>query len=579
MVLAIVDGVPAWRVHVAWSDEQAAAWWGEFDAEKIPESDGGQAISEEGFEALVGTGRPGRAGELEPVFPEKPDFPGSEGNPKPSAHPDADDQRYHSGSEEAPVGFRLGPKGLRFIACMHPQTGFRAFLGVWDFLDKDSGVHRTLGEALWPGQELVVEHVQEHARVYQLKARQLGETTLAVAYDGYVMRFRGHGNTRVHLVSRTEELAKTSLLKPMKDGLRTLPPEMRLPEKTDTTTVFEYNGGEGDRRIAVAYSAKEPGRGETCSHLHLDEWAAMMETSPELPKEVWAAAEPSISKDGGTAHILTTGVGPVGYYADVWKQCVGGDGPMYPCFIKASGSRPDYTPEFLARKKRDMADDAKFAHEYPDTWEDALAGAGEAYFPSALINEALIDARGFSPAGVYTHKRTGRTKKRKYVKAWDLAGPSDRADYVVCVVLDVTEPIWDVVHFERHKGEDYPVTARRIEHVHRLYPGITYVEDNEAGKAVRAFVNLTEDECKGHVTTRSSKPQCLAETKYALQDQALKWRDDECPALSAEMRVYKTEDAALVQDSVMALSIAVHYGPEASADTGGKILPFGSYGI
>jgi hypothetical protein len=41
-----------------------------------------------------------------------------------------------------------------------------------------------------------------------------------------------------------------------------------------------------------------------------------------------------------------------------------------------------------------------------------------------------------------------------------------------------------------HESEDYPVTAWRIEQVHAEYPGTTYIEDNEAGAAVRSFLKI-----------------------------------------------------------------------------------------
>jgi hypothetical protein len=571
-VLGVAENQDFSRIFVAWSPETAVQWWQALDANELPEpglDDGSIAVTETGLNILIGTARPGETGEMETVFP-------------PGVTEDDDD-------EPLPTGYRLGPKGLRMIACSHPETGFREFLRVWHFLDQDTGKIRLLGEVLWVGQEHYVEVARDHLWIYFLKARQLGETTIAIAYDAWVMRFRTQ-NARVHLVSRTEELAKRSLLKPVKAGLSALPEEMRLPVEQDTTTIYILDAGKNDRRAAYAYAAKEPGRGETCSHLHLDEWAAMAETSPDLPKDVWAAAEPTISKQGGTVHILTTGVGPTGYYADVWRNCISETGQLQASFIKASGSRPEYTPEFLAKKKAALADDARFAHEYPETWQDALAGAGETFFPSYLIDKAAEYARGAAKANFYNTRdkdgnpitkqgyedRKGRKKRRKYVKAWDIAGPSERADAVVGIVLDVTEAVWDVVHMEYHEREDYPVTAWRIEQVHAEYPGTTYIEDNEAGAAVRSFLKIPAEQVVGHRTTRQSKPAALSETKFALESQELKWnpRDPNVSILDGEMRFYKLADESIKQDTVMALSIAVHYGAEAavSAQSDGRLL-------
>lgn len=553
-VLAVVENQDSARFHIAWDEETAYEWWLGFDAETIP-ADDGYAISPAGLEILIGTARPGNVGELESIMPASSD----------------DEDAY-------PIGYRLGPKGIRFMRCAHPVYGFREFLKVWHFLDQDNGKIKLLGEVLWPGQEHFVLDVRDHPWIYFLKARRLGETTIAIGYDAWVMRFRTP-NARVHLVARIEEDAKNELLKPLKAGIRALPEEMLLPEGQVTTTIYELLAGEGDRRLAQAFPAKEPGRSAGCSHLHLEEWAAMMKTSPELPKDVWAAAEPTISKHGGTCHVLTTGRGPVGYYADVWRACEKGIGPFHAAFIPASGSRPEYTVEWLAQKRLETADDAVFKHEYPETAADALAGAGDTFFTTYQIDKASEYARGLVQLGVprekgvamYLDKRTGRLRRRKYVKAWDIAGPGEGSDAVVGTVLDVTEAVWDVVAQEVYHGEDYPMTAYRIEQMHARWPGLTIIEDNSAGAAVRSFLKIPEEQAIGFSTTRQSKPIILNEVKYALGAQILKWNAEECKELDGEMRYYKLADEGIRQDCVMSLAIGVHHGALAQVESGGRI--------
>jgi hypothetical protein len=555
-VLAVVENMPGSRVHVAWSEEKAYEWWLAFSCEVVP-LDIGIAISDDGLAMLIGTARPGSVGEMESIMP-----------------PNGDTE------DVLPSGYILGPLGQRFIRCSHPVYGFREFLNVWKFLDQDHGVIRVFGESLWPGQELAVEAVMTEAWIYFLKARQIGYTTICIAYDAWVLRFRTP-NARVHLVSRTETLAKNSLLKPLKHGLERLPEEMLLPVEQDTTTMLQLDAGFGDRRIAAAYAAKEPGRGETCNHLHLDEWAAMAKTAPTLPQEVWASAEPTISKAGGTCHILTTGVGPEGYYAETWVAAVELRGQFYACFIGAQDSRPEYTKKWLADKKREMNDDARFAHEYPQTWQDALAGSGDTFFSGQGLDAAGEYARGSKQIGaprqqgkaMWLDKRTGKLRKRKYVKAWDIAGPGEKADAVVGTVLDVTEDVWDVVEQEVYNGEPYPVTAQRIEWMDKRWPGLNIIEDNAAGGAVRAFVTgIPEERLIGFTTNRITKPLILSELKFGLEAQSIKWNPRECPILDAQMRIYKLADENIKQDTVMSLAFCVHFGPEAREESGGRIL-------
>ncbi len=573
-ILLVRTEVEGSRLYVAADAEESRAWWQTIRSHWIPEAVG-YAISAEGINILLA--------EAEQECKVSDD--------KNIADPDAP--------------YRLGPLGMRFIAC---GRSFLEFLKVWYFLDQDAGVVRLFGLNIWPGQVHVAEVMERESRaawgmtfteteemrtpgwIYFLKARQIGFTTLCIAYDAWIMRFRP--NARVHLVSRTETLAKTSLLKPLKFGLQRLPEEMVLPETQTTTTMYELDAGEHDRRIAQAYAAKEPGRGETCSHLHLDEWAAMMETSPELPAEVWAAAEPTISKEGGTCHILTTGVGPVGYYAETWKSCIAGLGQHFACFIGAEGSRPHYTKKWLADKKRSMADDARFAHEYPQKWEDALAGRGDTTFKSRDIDLAAEYARGFmspiyvrDPAtnkvlrvedwGYYTLR--GKKRARAFVTAWDIGGPGANSDASVGIVLDVTEGVWQVRWFEYHQGLSYPLLAQHIRRVHYAYPGKTYIEDNGPGQAVRQFTNIPEDQIEGWKTTAQSKPGIIQGVNAALQFQEIKWDPKQCPELDAEMRGYRQKDEHIKQDCVMALAIAMGVGSEAhtSAQAGTGVIRLG----
>lgn len=546
VILGVAENQSGSRVHVAWDQDTAMRWRAELRRGAVEGLDG-IAISDLGLDILIGAARPGNNGEIEAVFAEGADE-----------------------DEDKPLHYRLGPKGQHFIACSHPVTGFKEFLKVWSFIGlTGKSVH--LGEHLWKGQEEFCKAAAEHNRVYYLKARRLGFSTNAVAYDAWVARFR-NTNARVHLVSRIETDSKDQLLGPLKDGYANLPTHMLLPISRDTATILELDGGPGDTRTIVAYAARAPGRGYGCDHLHLDEWAAMAETSPELPKKVWAAAEPAV-KPGGTIHILTTGVGPVGFYADVWRACEKGKGSLYACFVGVLGMRPDYTEEFLEIKRRDIPDEAKFAHEYPMKWQDALAGEGDTFFTSESIELAHEYAAGFQDGPTLYKDGRGRERKRKYIKAWDIAGDGEEADAVVGIVLDITEHVWDVVAMEYHHSEPYPVTALRVKALHAHWPGPTYIEDNSAGKAVRQFCELPEDQCIGHYTTRQLKPECLMNVKTALQAQELKWNPEDCPELDAEMKVYKLDDAAIEQDTVMALSIAVHHAPEAmAADGDGRIL-------
>jgi hypothetical protein len=425
-------------------------------------------------------------------------------------------------------------------------TDFRAFLDLWQFTDQETGENRVLGEVLWPAQEEFVHTTAAHPWVFFLKARKLGETTIACAHDAWVLRFRDR-NARVHLFSRREDAAR-ELLAAVKGGLERLPAWLQLPITRSTADIYELGAGRDDKRLAKAYPAdKETAVENSCTHGHVDEWARMGN-----PRKVWQAIEPTMA---GSCHIVTTGLGPTNYTSVYWRRCLAADTPHHPCFVGAL-ERPDRTKAWLRAKRQGMGEE-EFRQEYPTSWEDALSGGGQFVFRSADLDHAPEDTHGFGPAH----------PSRKYVKAWDIGRHQDAA---VGLVLDVTEDVHDVVAYRRLRGVRYPEIQREIEDLHHAYPGITVIEDNAAGEAVRENLNLPEHQVLGFRTTPSSKARIIEQLKIAVQSWVLKWDAAACPQLDAEMRGYQLPDDHVEQDSVIALAIALEHAPQ--AHQGGRIL-------
>jgi len=438
------------------------------------------------------------------------------------------------------------PRDLSFF--IRATTDFRAFLDAWQFTDQESGKIRVLGEVLWPAQEEFVRMTaapeardQQTGKdwVFLLKARKLGETTIACAYDAWVLRFRDT-NARVHLFSRREDAAQ-ELLTTVRHGMERLPAWLQLPVTRSTAQEYELRAGPDDRRLAKAYPAdRETAVESSCTHGHVDEWARTGD-----PRKVWQAIEPTMA---GSCHIVTTGLGPTNYSSIYWRRCLAGDARHHPCFIGAL-ARPDRTKAWLAAKRKGM-DEQEFRQEYPSTWEDALSGGGQFMFRSEDLDHAPEDTYGFGPA------RPGR----KYVKAWDIGRHQDAA---VGIVLDVTEDVHEVVAHKRLRGVRYPEIQHAIETLHHAYPGITVIEDNAAGEAVRENLNLPEHQVIGFRTTPSSKARIIQQLKIAVEGWCIKWDADACPQLDAEMRGYQLPDDNVIQDSVIALAIALEHAPTA----------------
>jgi len=242
----------------------------------------------------------------------------------------------------SPEGFKtLGSSAEAraiFAAC---ATDFRAFLDHWTFIPSGKPP-MILGQNMWRSQETFAATTVEQPSVYYLKARQLGESTIACAYDGWRARF-GPVNARVSILAQTDESAK-EFLRWVVYGLEHLPEFMTLPIRALEHTAT-LDAGKHDKRRLRSYPASNAIRSGSFCHVHLDEWAAMTH-----PKQVWMAVEESIIP-GGTCHALTTGVGGHDYTGDVWRAAKNGESRFHPLFIGAL-ERDDRTPEWYEMKRR-----------------------------------------------------------------------------------------------------------------------------------------------------------------------------------------------------------------------------------
>jgi hypothetical protein len=307
---------------------------------------------------------------------------------------------------------------LMRICTLPPAEAFRTFLSVWHFRAQETKDVRLLGEQLWPAQDTFIREIAEHPHVYALKARKLGQSTIACAFDGFVMRFRDE-NARVHLFSRREKAAR-ELLEALTFGLRRLPDWLCLPVSRRTAHEFELDAGPHDRRLAVTYPTTEDTAVEaTATHTHIDEWADM-----PRPDRVFASLEPTFSAPGCTSLLVTTGNGPANPSAEYWRRCLAGQGLHHPVFIPAT-ARPDRDAAWLEQKRRTMLADA-FSTEYALTWEDAIAGTGGHVFTAEEIEAAMTDARPLVQSAL---------PGRKYVIAWDIGSRHDHS--VVSIALAV----------------------------------------------------------------------------------------------------------------------------------------------
>jgi hypothetical protein len=432
-------------------------------------------------------------------------------------------------SVAVPEGVALTPEQAQELG--QCALSFRHFLKHWRFINLETGQITVLGEHLWDGQLQVVEAMENVPKFYNLKARKLGVTTLACAFDGWRLRF-GPANGRVHLFSRREDAAK-ELLEQVYYGLKNLPEWMRLPAKA-TAYQVKFNVGPDDERTLKSYPASEETAVEaSCIHGHVDEWARM-----KNPEAVWQAIEPSMA---GTCHLITTGRGPENFTARFWRRSDAGETEFVPIFVSAL-NRPDRDADWLKRKKAGMTEQA-FRQEFPMDAEDAMFAGGSLVFQGRDVEAAGL---GQGP--------TPPEDGHRYIKAWDIGRHRDAA---VGVVLDTTVEPMQVVEYVRLRGVPYPSLQGTIERLHKRYPGTTFIEQNGPGEAVYENVNIPEGEKQLFKTTQQSKWRIIEGLQLALESRSIRWDPVAWPQLDSEIRTYQVPDQGIVQDSVMALAIGV----------------------
>lgn len=153
----------------------------------------------------------------------------------------------------------------------------------------------------------------------------------------------------------------------------------------------------------------------------------------------------------------------------------------------------------------------------------------------------------------------------RYVHGWDLA---NKKDYVVGITYDTSGDQLQMVEFERFRKRGWSYNYERIRERHHKYAtgdvssgshagrSKTYCDSTGVGDA--AIDALKDIRAEGFLFSRPSKDEALAELQSALSLRQIVM--PMIPVLFDEHKFYEREDEDLVQDTVMANAIAVHFG-------------------
>ena len=284
-------------------------------------------------------------------------------------------------------------------------------------------------------------------------------------------------------------------------------------------------------RVVSLPASPSSGRSFAATSVYLDEFAFA-----HYHQQLFTAVAPTTSQ-GGRLTVVSTPNGRANTFFLLWSGQGGGEWSRHTIHWRDC---PVYDETWYA-VNRPRYTTAQWAQEF----ECDFVTSGLARFSPADIERAHEGATGVREP----------MDGEEYVTAWDIGR---RRDASVGVTLTTRAP-FQVVAFERLDGWSYPRIQRAIEARAARWTGVTYVESNGVGDPV--IENLTTGVVP-HVTSAKSKLQALDALTLLLERGDIKWTG--LAQLDAEMLVYQDDDKDLVQDCVMALSMAAAHLPQAA---------------
>jgi len=350
-----------------------------------------------------------------------------------------------------------------------------------------------------------------------VKARQIGFSQVIALEAVHEAIYQP--DSTILLVSRNGELA-ASLLGYCYNAIAGL---TDIPEltKTNESEMGLANGS----RIKSLPANRSTGRGFTGRSVYLDEYAYL-----EYAQDIYQGVSPILGH-GGRLTVCST---PDGRGNHFYQLYAGIDGGSWSRHVVPWRECPTYDQAWYERE-RPKYTAASWASEY----DCDFVASGQAVFNTADVEACATGWKGLH----------GPELNRRYVTAWDIGR---RNDATVGITLDVTDPVYQIVAFERMLGVPFPVQQRAIEARARLYRGDTYIESNNQGDPV--IENLAVP-VFAWTTTARTKEAMITSLVLAHEQRRFRHGIDQ---LKLECLMYQWDDRAIIQDAVIAAAIAVH---------------------
>lgn len=362
-----------------------------------------------------------------------------------------------------------------------------------------------------------------------LKSRQVGLTTTAaieVAHEAI------HRPRSLSLVISRDLVAAQNVIRTILDIFTELDAPPRLVKENQSEIVLEN----GSRVISQPATAKA-GRGYTATSVVLDEHAFS-----EYAEPIYRATSPTLSR-GGRLTIISTPNGQTNLFYRLWQGMEGGDWSRHrihwrdcPAFDDAwyERERPRYTSE-------------QWASEFD---LDFVTSGGAAFDPDDV--DAMREGwEGLQPP----------EEGRRYISGWDIGR---RRDPTVGITLDITELPYQVVAYTRLVRAQYAQSAAAIDATAGDY-GEAVVESNSIGDPL---IEMVAAQVRPFNTSQRTKANALQRLVRLVEQGHILCGVDQ---VLSELKSYQWEDKGIVQDSVMALAIAL---ADQREDAGGNIFPF-----
>lgn len=232
-----------------------------------------------------------------------------------------------------------------------------------------------------PAQREVITEWVSSRKVVNLKARQIGFTTLAATFTLWICL--GWADKNIIILSKGEREAKR-LLSMSKLAYRMLPAWVKDRAPSRTNNAAESMTFDNDSMLQSLPSGNEPARGDSAFMIIVDEWAFLPN-----PEAAWSAVEP-VADIGGRIIGISTAKGEGNFFHELWLGAEAGDNGFTAVFFPWSAV-PERDAAWYDRKKRELKHKLWLLHqEYPATAEEAFVGSGNPVFDLERLYEMTV---------------------------------------------------------------------------------------------------------------------------------------------------------------------------------------------